>query len=178
LPLFDQSCCQAGQAGAERVLRRLAQTEHHVVVFYFADLDYLVGDRVEHVSDSVVRAECTISVTLSRILTFCRSGRYSAGVNTNAPVESAELARRFRMIMGDLRWSRKRLSEATGISRPSLSNKLNGDVEFTYAELVAVIDALGVAWEELLANPFHGRPASFTSPPNLKDLPSRRDRRL
>jgi transcriptional regulator with XRE-family HTH domain len=82
------------------------------------------------------------------------------------------------MIMGDLRWSRKRLSEATGISRPSLSNKLNGDVEFTYAELLAVIDALGVAWEELLANPFHGRAASFTSPPNLKDLPSRRDRSL
>jgi transcriptional regulator with XRE-family HTH domain len=99
-------------------------------------------------------------------------------VNINAPVEPAELARRFRMIMGDLRWSRKRLSEVTGISRPSLSNKLNGDVEFTYAELVAVIDALGVAWEELLANPFHGGPATFTSPPRLKDLPSRRDRRL
>jgi transcriptional regulator with XRE-family HTH domain len=82
------------------------------------------------------------------------------------------------MIMGDLRWSRKRLSEVTGISRPSLSKKLDGDVEFTYAELVAVIDALGVAWEELLASPFHRRPASFTSPPRLKDLPSRRDRRL
>ncbi|HZC09835.1 MAG TPA: helix-turn-helix transcriptional regulator [Mycobacterium sp.] len=99
-------------------------------------------------------------------------------MDTNAPVEPAELARRFRMIMGDLRWSRKRLSEVTGISRPSLSNKLNGDVEFTYAELLAVIDALGVAWEELLANPFHGGPASFTPPPRLKDLRSRRDRRL
>jgi ubiquinone biosynthesis protein UbiJ len=137
-----------------------------------------VGDRVEQVSDSVVRADCTISVSLSRILTLCSSGLYSAHVDTNALVEPAELARRFRMIMGDLRWSRKRLSEVTGISRPSLSNKLNGDVEFTYAELVAVIDALGVAWEELLANPFHGRPASFTSPPRLKDLRSRRDRRL
>ena len=137
-----------------------------------------MGDRVEQVADSVVRADCTISVSLSRILTLCSSGRYSARVDINAPVESAELARRFRMIMGDLRWSRKRLSEVTGISRPSLSNKLNGDVEFTYAELVAVIDALGVAWEELLANPFHGRPASFTPPPRLKDLPSRRDRRL
>jgi ubiquinone biosynthesis protein UbiJ len=137
-----------------------------------------VGDRVEQVSDLVVRADCTISVSLSRILALCSPGRYSARVDINAPVEPAELARRFRMIMGDLRWSRKRLSEVTGISRPSLSNKLNGDVEFTYAELVAVIDALGVAWEELLANPFHGRPASFTSPPRLKDLRSRRDRRL
>lgn len=147
-------------------------------VFYFAGLDYLVGDRVEQVSDSVVRADCTISVSLSRILTLCSSGRYSARVDINAPVEPAELARRFRMIMGDLRWSRKRLSEVTGISRPSLSNKLNGDVEFTYAELVAVIDALGVAWEELLANPFRGGPVSLTSPPRLKDLRSRRDRRL
>lgn len=97
----------------------------------------------------------------------------------NAPVEPKELARRIRMIMGDQRWSRKRLAEVTGISRPSLSNKLNGDVSFTYDELVALIDALGVAWEELLANPFpEGRPSSSSPPPRLKDLHYRHDRRL
>lgn len=97
----------------------------------------------------------------------------------NAPVEPKELARRIRMIMGDQRWSRKRLAEVTGISRPSLSNKLNGDVSFTYDELVALIDALGVAWEELLANPFpEGRTSSSSPPPRLKDLHYRHDRRL
>lgn len=98
-------------------------------------------------------------------------------MNLNAPVEPQELARRIRMIMGDQRWSRKKLSERTGISRPSLSNKLNGDVEFTYAELVAVIEALGVAWEELLANPFPEATRS-TSPPRLAGLRYRRDRPL
>jgi transcriptional regulator with XRE-family HTH domain len=101
-------------------------------------------------------------------------------MDLNAPVEPDELARRIRMIMGDQRWSRKKLAEVTGISRPSLSNKLNGDVAFTYDELVAVIDALGVAWEALLANPFPGGyPESSTSPPpRLTDLDYRRDRRL
>lgn len=80
--------------------------------------------------------------------------------------------------MGDQRWSRKKLAERTGISRPSLSNKLNGDVEFTYAELVAVIDALGVAWEELLANPFPEDSDRSTPPPKLGDLHYRRDRPL
>jgi transcriptional regulator with XRE-family HTH domain len=99
-------------------------------------------------------------------------------MDLNAPVEPQELARRIRMIMGDQRWTRKRLSEVTGISRPSLSNKLNGDVEFTYAELVSVIDALGVAWEELLANPFPEGQARSTSPPRLSDLHYRDDRPL
>jgi len=44
-PFIDQSCCQAGQAGAERVHRQLAQAEHHVVVFYFAGLDYVPWER-------------------------------------------------------------------------------------------------------------------------------------
>jgi Cro/C1-type HTH DNA-binding domain len=52
--------------------------------------------------------------------------------------------------MGDQKVSRKRLSEATAISRPSLANKLDGKVEFTYAELLSVIEVLGIAWEELL----------------------------
>lgn len=80
--------------------------------------------------------------------------------------------------MGDKRWSRKKLAESTGISRPSLSNKLNGEVEFTYAELVVVIEALGVAWEELLANPFPESSTGTTSPPRLTDLHFRRDRPL
>lgn len=112
------------------------------------------------------------------ILLFCNLGCYRAVMELNAPVEPKELARRIRMIMGDQRWSRKRLAEVTGISRPSLSNKLNGDVEFTYAELIAVIEALGVAWEELLANPFPGDVDRSTSPPRLNDLHYRRDRYL
>lgn len=82
------------------------------------------------------------------------------------------------MIMGDKRWSRKKLAEMTGISRPSLSNKLNGDVDFTYAELVTVIDVLGVAWEELLANPFPGDQNSSPPPPRITDHHYREDRPL
>jgi transcriptional regulator with XRE-family HTH domain len=99
-------------------------------------------------------------------------------MNLDAPVEPEELARRIRMIMGDKRWSRKKLSEVTGISRPSLSNKLNGNVDFTYAELVSVIEALGVPWEELLANPFPEGRDSSRPPPRITDHHYRKDRRL
>jgi transcriptional regulator with XRE-family HTH domain len=102
----------------------------------------------------------------------------SERMNLNTPVEPQELARRIRMIMGDKRWSRKKLAERTGISRPSLSNKLNGDVDFTYAELLAVIEVLEVEWEGLLANPFPGSGGSSEPPPRISDHHFREDRQL
>jgi transcriptional regulator with XRE-family HTH domain len=60
------------------------------------------------------------------------------------------LAMRVRMVMGAKKMSRKRLAEVTGISRPSLANKLDGKVSFTYDELLAVVAALDVSWEALL----------------------------
>jgi transcriptional regulator with XRE-family HTH domain len=65
-------------------------------------------------------------------------------------VSSVELARRLRMHMGDQRMTRLRLSQLAGISRPTLTNKLDGHTQFTYPELLRVIDALGVSWLELL----------------------------
>lgn len=99
-------------------------------------------------------------------------------MDPQAPVEPTELARRIRMVMGDKRWSRKKLAEVTGISRSTLSNKLNGDSDFTYPELLTVIEALGVEWEELLANPFSEVRASSTSPPRIADHHFRQDRQL
>jgi transcriptional regulator with XRE-family HTH domain len=86
------------------------------------------------------------------------------------------------MLMGDQKLSRKRLSEASGISRPSLSNKLDGKVPFTYDELLLVVAVLGVAWDELLAgHDDDGRVADASrayEPIRLRDLHARPDRRL
>jgi transcriptional regulator with XRE-family HTH domain len=86
------------------------------------------------------------------------------------------------MLMGDQKLSRKRLSEATGISRPSLANKLDGKVSFTYDELLLVIEVLGVAWEELLAGHDATSPVAEASrtyePIRLRDVQARPDRRL
>ncbi len=62
------------------------------------------------------------------------------------------LAMRVRMVMGAKKVSRKRLAEVTGISRPSLANKLDGKVSFTYDELLAVVAALDLTWEALLTD--------------------------
>ncbi len=72
--------------------------------------------------------------------------------------------------MGDQKLSRRRLSEATGISRPSLANKLDGKVALTCAELMSIIEVLGVAWEELLADD--------DRPHRLRDFHARPDRPL
>jgi transcriptional regulator with XRE-family HTH domain len=92
------------------------------------------------------------------------------------------LARRIRMLMGDQKLSRKRLAEATGISRPSLANKLDGKVSFTYDELLRIVTVLDVAWEELLAgHDDTGRLADASRTYErirLRDLKSRPDRRL
>lgn len=53
--------------------------------------------------------------------------------------------------MGAQKVSRKRLAEHTGISRPSLANKLDGKVPFTYDEFGRVVAALDLDWSLLLA---------------------------
>lgn len=95
-------------------------------------------------------------------------------METRVPIAPNALARRLRMAMGDQRVSRSKLSKVTGISRPSLATKLDGRVEFTYAELVAVIEALGLAWEELL----DPTPAADEPVVKLRNLAPRPDRRL
>lgn len=55
------------------------------------------------------------------------------------------------MIMGDQKISRKRLAQLTEISRPSLANKLDAQVPFTYDELTRVVDALGLQFDALFA---------------------------
>ncbi|GAB1813881.1 hypothetical protein MUNTM_29200 [Mycobacterium sp. MUNTM1] len=74
--------------------------------------------------------------------------------------------------MGDQKRSRTRLSKETGISRPSLSNKLDGKVDFTYSELITVAEALGVPLDKLLAEEDEERPY------RLRDLRPRPDRPL
>jgi transcriptional regulator with XRE-family HTH domain len=98
------------------------------------------------------------------------------------PVAPDVLARRIRMLMGDQKLSRKRLSEASGISRPSLSRKLDGKVPFTYDELLRIVTVLDVAWDELLAghdDTSRLADASRTyEPVRLRDFHARPDRRL
>ncbi|WP_142395317.1 helix-turn-helix domain-containing protein [Mycobacterium avium] len=93
-----------------------------------------------------------------------------------APASPRALARRLRMAMGDQRVSRKGLAGATGISRPALSRKLDGQGSFTYEELLAIIAALGIDWEALLAG------GDDEDPPDryyrLRDFSPRPDRPL
>jgi hypothetical protein len=95
-------------------------------------------------------------------------------MDTHGLVAPDVLARRIRMIMGDQKMSRKQLSVATHISRPSMANKLDAQVAFTYDELLRVIDALGVSWEELLAD----SASSYEGPVRIRDLAARKDRSL
>jgi transcriptional regulator with XRE-family HTH domain len=92
------------------------------------------------------------------------------------------LARRIRMLMGDQKLSRKRLAEAASISRPSLANKLDGKVSFTYDELLRIVTILDVAWDELLAGHDDAGRLSDASrtyePARLRDFQARPDRRL
>lgn len=60
--------------------------------------------------------------------------------------------------MGAQKVSRKRLAEHTGISRPSLANKLDGKVPFTYDEFGRVVAALNLNWSLLLAEAPTGSP--------------------
>jgi transcriptional regulator with XRE-family HTH domain len=103
-------------------------------------------------------------------------------MDTHSLVAPDVLARRIRMLMGDQKLSRKRLAEATGISRPSLANKLDGKVPFTYDELLRIVTVLDVAWDQLLAghdDTSRLAEASRTYEPiRLRDVQARPDRRL
>jgi hypothetical protein len=57
-----------------------------------------------------------------------------------------EIARRLRMHMGDVKLSRNKLAMACGIGRTALSTKLDGQVDFTMTEVVAISKALGKSW--------------------------------
>lgn len=94
------------------------------------------------------------------------------GMSSHSPVSAAALASRLRMIMGDRKLSRTRLSHETGISRPSLSSKLDGKVEFTYSELLTIAQAVDVPLDKLLAGDDDERPF------RLSDLRPRPDRPL
>lgn len=65
--------------------------------------------------------------------------------------------------MGAQKVSRKWLSEQTGISRPSLANKLDGKVPFTYDEFGRVVAALDLDWGLLLAETPAGSPIVETT---------------
>jgi transcriptional regulator with XRE-family HTH domain len=91
------------------------------------------------------------------------------------------LARRIRMIMGDQKLSRKRLAMEAGISRPSLANKLDAQVSFTYDELVRIVEVLGVSWDALLSeggdNPLDDALRAY-GPRGLSQFEPHRERRL
>lgn len=72
-------------------------------------------------------------------------------MSSEPPVDPYLLCARLRGLMGERKITRSWLSEQTGISRPSLSNKLDGKVCFTYNELRAVIQALDLSWIALLS---------------------------
>lgn len=60
--------------------------------------------------------------------------------------DSRGIGVRLKAYMGIHKISRTKLSLASGITRSSLANKLDGDVEFTVGEIDAVADALGKTW--------------------------------
>lgn len=104
-------------------------------------------------------------------------------MNVRKLVQPDVLARRIRMVMGGQKLSRKRLSEVVGISRPSMSAKLDGRVPFTYDELTRVIPALGVGWHQLLAAPdeensVDGAALAYELPVKLSGLAPHPDRSL
>lgn len=84
--------------------------------------------------------------------------------------------------MGAQKMSRKRLSEKTVISRPSLTKKLDGEVAFTYDELMRVVEVLGVNWEQLLTETGGDSPLADVErsyePTRLRDFEARPDRSL
>lgn len=114
-------------------------------------------------------------------LTWSLDGHSIFGMDTHGLVAPDALARRIRMIMGDKKVTRKWLAQQTNISRPSIASKLDARVAFTYDELLRVIDALGVAWEELFTDTgddFAASARSSDSPIRLRDFSARKDRSL
>ncbi len=64
---------------------------------------------------------------------------------------STRVAGTVRAAMGNSGMSQVALSEATGISRTTLSRRLNGQIPFTMDELAAIANHLGVRASDLLA---------------------------
>lgn len=60
--------------------------------------------------------------------------------------DSEAIRVRLRAYMGINKVSRTKLALASGITRSSLANKLDGPVEFTVSEIMAIAHALGRSW--------------------------------
>jgi len=60
--------------------------------------------------------------------------------------DSRAIGVRLKAYMGIHKISRTKLAMASGITRSSLANKLDGDVEFTVGEIDAIADALRKSW--------------------------------
>lgn len=60
--------------------------------------------------------------------------------------DSRAIGVRLRAYMGIQKISRTKLAVASGITRSSLANKLDGEVEFTVGEIDAIATALGKTW--------------------------------
>ena len=61
------------------------------------------------------------------------------------------VTQRIRMHMGDKKITRAQLSIASGIKRPTLSNKLDNLSDFTLDEIIQVAHALNKSWLWVLA---------------------------
>lgn len=60
--------------------------------------------------------------------------------------DTQSVARRLRAYMGEHKITRVKLAVATGISRSTLANKLDGHTELTLDEITAIAHALGKSW--------------------------------
>lgn len=60
--------------------------------------------------------------------------------------DSRAIGVRLKAYMGVHKISRSKLAMASGITRSSLANKLDGEVEFTVGEIDAIATAIGKTW--------------------------------
>ena len=60
--------------------------------------------------------------------------------------DNTSVARRIRMHMGDKKITRAQLALASGIKRPTLTNKLDDRTAFTLDEIIMIAHALGKSW--------------------------------
>lgn len=61
-------------------------------------------------------------------------------------LDSAAVAQRLRMYMGDVKLSRSKLAMASGINRTSLADRLDGHVAFSLEDVDAIAQAIGRSW--------------------------------
>jgi len=91
--------------------------------------------------------------------------QYGAIMDTLSDIpelNATEIARQLRMHMGDVKLSRVKLSEATGISRSSLAAKLDGEVEFTLTEIALIAEAINQSWLAVLTGTYKSPPPHAT----------------